>query len=306
MRLYEIPIEPTSGFGTPLKGDTIFGHFCWQAFYDPNLVKGSIEEILADYDREPFIVFSSAIIKLNKELYAFKRPDMPLCHIFPREDNDRVKQYKFIKEKKKREWMLIRNPMFVDLSKSEFKSSEELAELINRSHKSIISSVSQPHNKINRLTNTTGTGEFAPYTHEYISYLPNLMLTIFVLFDESIIDIDSIHTALERIGRWGFGRDASTGMGRFKVGEPKPFSLPKLEDADTFYTLSPCILEHDLYEDTWFKPFIRYGKHGDRLANSRNPFKNIVVMADEGAVFVPRNKKDVNKPYIGRAVKGIS
>jgi CRISPR-associated protein Csm4 len=57
----------------------------------------------------------------------------------------------------------------------------------------------------------------------------------------------------------------------------------------------------------YFAPFTRFGRHGDVLAKSSNPFKNPVIMADEGAIFMPADlDRTMNKPYIGTAVTNIS
>jgi len=66
VKLYEIIIKPESGFGTPLKGDTIFGHICWQVSYNPELLNGGLEKWIACYGERPFAVFSSAWPKIKK------------------------------------------------------------------------------------------------------------------------------------------------------------------------------------------------------------------------------------------------
>ncbi|OEU64697.1 MAG: hypothetical protein BBJ57_08095 [Desulfobacterales bacterium PC51MH44] len=105
MKLYEIIIKPVSGFGTPLKGDTIFGHFCWQAAYDASLLNGGLDKWIACYRERPFAVFSSAWPKLvdnGKFFYAFKRPDLPLSFLFPPLSDDRKKVFEELKENKKK------------------------------------------------------------------------------------------------------------------------------------------------------------------------------------------------------------
>ena len=75
MKVYEITLKPVTGFGTPLKGDTIFGHFCWQIAYDEALLGKTIDDLLSNYNSKPFAVFSSAYPKFceGKEyLYALK------------------------------------------------------------------------------------------------------------------------------------------------------------------------------------------------------------------------------------------
>ncbi len=103
------------------------------------------------------------------------------------------------------------------------------------------------HNRINRLTSTTGKG-FAPYTLQDYWFLPFLELVIFVLFDENKIDVDSILTALERIGLMGFGRDASSGLGRFTLAEEDELKLPDLFHCDGLYSLSPCVPDKKIYK----------------------------------------------------------
>jgi len=111
---------------------------------------------------------------------------------------------------------------------------------------------------------------------------------------------------LKRIGEFGFGRDASTGMGRFRVNGVKELAIPELDKATAYYTLAPCVPEKGSFSKLFFNPFIRFGRHGGDLARSGNPFKNPVVMADEGAVVFPAQGAKPTMPYIGRAVEGVS
>jgi len=293
LNLYEITIKPISGFGTPLKGDTIFGHFGWQAVHDSALLNGNFDDHISAYPEKPFAIFSSAFPKIES-CYALKRPDMPLNLIFPLENQDKEKFHDELKKNKKKKWMKIKENLVIDLSEENFLDTG-------------FSKFSpQPHNTINRLTNTTGTSEFAPYSSENIYYYPETQLALFVLIDKSVTDIQKIHIALERIGKFGFGRDASTGMGKFEVLEHKELKIPKVENANACYTLAPCVPEKDSFEKSYFTPFVRFGKHGDIYANSKNPFKNPVLMADEGAVFKPKDKSVFEKKYLGKAVKNVS
>ena len=95
-------------------------------------------------------------------------------------------------------------------------------------------------------------------------------------------------------------------MGHFEVKKWKELSSLRLDSTDACYTLAPSVIEKDMYSEVWFMPFVRYGKHGDRLVHGRNPFKNPVVMADEGAVFKPKDTSVLDKPYLGRAVSSVS
>lgn len=320
MKTYEITIKPISGFGTPLKGDTLFGHICWQAAYDDTLFGMNLNKLLADFGENPFVIVSSAYPKLE-DGYALKRPDMPLDKLF---DLSRLTKLEIIrkrKELKSKNWMLLSkdrpfNNLRADgiyFSSSELfeklsylRGYEEQLQLRKKGIESFISNFSQPHNTINRLTGTTGENQFAPYTVDQTVYVPGIKVVIFAGLRDDI-KVQCLLEALKRIGNTGFGKDASTGLGRFEVVEYREIDLKFLgsNNPNAYYTLSPVVPERIAYKKIYFSPFVRFGRHGDILAKSKNPFKNPVIMADEGAVFIPHNI-DLSKPYIGTAVYGVS
>lgn len=321
MEFHELTIRPLSEFGTSLKGDTIFGHFCWQIIYHPSLVDGGLEQALTVYNRTPFAIFSSVFPKFKKEnkYYILKRPEIPLSWMFSLDEGSREDHFKKIKEYKKRKWMVVDEKMKIDLSNARFLKDEKLLEeavsrTIQETWKGsdknespdFIRYLSKPHNTINRLTGTTGAGDFAPYVKDDLYYYPETELALFVLLDENLTNIECIKKGLENIGQFGFGRDASIGLGRFEICESDRIEIMDIKDATACYSLAPCVPEKDVFERIYFSPFIRFGKHGDRLANAGNPFKNPVIMADEAAVFIPKSRNAFEKPYIGCAVTGVS
>ena len=324
MKVYEFTIKPFSAFGTPLKGDTLFGQFCWQVANDPGQAGASLPELLSDYAEDPFIVFSSAFPVLSNSggrTYAFKTPALPLDLLFKvSEDEDRAVRER--KELKNKRWMLISEGERLDgwLNREEmFVSDRELLErflsaapdylkrgLSGRG--AFVSTFRRAHNTINRLTGTTGTGEFAPYVLEDHFFAPGVELSLFVGIDEKRLGLDAARTYMERIGLLGFGRDASTGRGRFELTGVRVVDLVKLgcTSPDVLYTLSPTVPARGEFSEYYFTPFTRFGRHGDVLARSENPFKAPVIMADEGAVLRPRSADSFKRPFIGRAVTGIS
>lgn len=322
MKLYEITITPLSGFGTPLKGDTLFGRFCWETAYDPTLLKKKLNDLIASYPEKPFVIFSSAFPTQEKEprRYFFKRPDLPLRYLASIKEENRRDRILEEKKHRKMKWMEIRGDAgVIHPLKANYRTDAEIiagvdsgpekrgAKKMGRPEDHALErTFSQPHNSINRLSQTTGKPPFAPYSLKVIHYHPGTTLAIFILVDETAADIEDIARAMERIGAWGFGRDSSIGNGRFKTGEPRSIPLPDRAEANACYALAPSIPGPDRYKQTWFKTFVRYGKHGDVLARSGNPFKNPVIMADEGAVCIPRDPGVFDKPYLGAAVKGVS
>jgi CRISPR-associated protein Csm4 len=315
MKTYEINIKLLSAFGTLLKGDTLFGHICWQIAYDKKLFGETIDSLLKEYHKSPFLVVSSAYLKMffnDKPNYILKRPAIPFEGLFEFKECNKKEIIGERKELKKKRWMVLcRDEQIENFKSIEYKNDKELSEIIKQSLSNdinnIIETFIQPHNTINRLTGTTGKGEFAPFSMKQEVYLPDIELTIFVGLDKNY-NIEQVVEAMKRIGEFGYGRDASTGLGRFKIIGYEEFNLSKLgsENPNACYTLSPAVPEKGLYRKVFFDPFIRFGRHGDKLAKSKNPFKNPVIMADEGAILIPLDYSTLKKPYIGTAVTKIS
>ncbi|WKZ15876.1 MAG: hypothetical protein QY317_00955 [Candidatus Jettenia caeni] len=324
MKTYEIVIKPLSGFGTHLKGDTIFGHFCWQIAYDQHLANKPLDELLINYNTSPFIVFSSAFPKFcvkPLQYYAVKRPNLPFDKVFSL-PNDKKQNIEKRKEYKARRWMVFeRDKKFSLLKELRYLADDQLLvdikaytqevtgkRIKGKDAKGIITEFSQSHNKINRLTSTTSTEGFAPFTVDQWVFYPETELAIFIGIDDAFINIQQVKEGLERIGKWGFGKDASTGLGKFEVLKESEIDLTKMgsDSPNACYTLAPCVPERDTFSDMFFNPFTRFGRHGDIFAKSPNPFKNPVIMADEGGIFKPKDIEVFNKPYIGSAVLNIS
>jgi len=300
VRTYEIIIKPQSAFGTPLKGDTLFGQFCWQVIYNPSLFNKTLKDLLKNYNENPFIVISSAYPK-NDKGYILKRPELPSFLL--RDLSSLGKKEISIKKKelKNKRWMLVSKDKPIKSFKNiEYLSSEYIKEYIKE--------YLQTHNKINRITNKTEGEKFAPFSVSQEVYHEEIELVIFVGIDETVITIEQVKESFIKIGEFGFGKDSSTGLGKFKVLQISEIELSALgsSESNACYTLSPCVPEKNIYSKMFFTPFIRFGKHGDILAKSKNPFKNPVIMADESAVFVPKNKDIINRKFVGTAIYNLS
>lgn len=317
MKVYEICLRPASDFSTPLMGDTMFGHICWQMAHDPSLL-GDINQLLADYITDPFCVVSDPIMKFsNSEGDTEYIMPKPFCPVANRSSDllssfdEREKEYDERKKSKKAAWMLISTKKkLTTVSLVELLDLNALRKKYGFTNEWVpIIPYRQTHNSIDRYTGTTGTeSQFAPYSLNLLSYNPDISFSIFIGIKNSI-DKKAIKTALERIGNFGYGADATTGKGRFQIlSDMNEIDLDDLgtNDANALYTLSAMIPEKNLYKNIYFEPFIRFGRHGSTRANSDFPFKQPVLKASAGAVVIPNNFALSTKPYIGRAVTDLS
>lgn len=295
--------------GTPLKGDTLFGRICWEIAYDRTLFNKSIEELVEEYNDKPYCIVSSGfpVIKTNdKYTLVFRAPSLPPEKLFAGQIRD-VKEYmKERKKFKKKRWMILEGAAG-SLKNANYYTDDEVIKLLpGQQIGGILKEFAYIHNSIQRTSYTTSAEGFAPYSVYNFCFHPELYTGVIICTDKEFLN--SIEEALRRIGRSGFGRDASAGLGKFEVIEYFDLDLKAMgsKEPNALYTLAPTVINPDDFKDCYYIPFIRYGRHGDILAKARNPFKNPVVMLDEGAVLVSQNRQLFDRPYIGISLKGVS
>lgn len=287
MQSHRVTLTPQTAFATPLKGDTLFGQLCWAARHI--LGEPRLDELLQGYtDGKPYLVVSDAF-----PAGFLPMPKLPRDYWqLPDEQRDPSAR----KMLKKRIWLpvpALDNPLSSWMDKAVGASLLAKNDVRNREQaRSYTVEHSQPHNTINRATQTTGTGEFAPYTVEQTWYLPGQALELYVLFDETRLTAEELGSLLQYVGASGFGRDASTGLGKFTVSAPTPTPLPKGEglEHNAWLTLAPSAPQGLAWDSArcFYKPFTRFGRHGDAAAISGQPYKTPLLLADTTAVLTPQ------------------
>lgn len=313
MKVFEFSLMLRSDFATELQGDTLFGQICWQLAQDASLA-GDISTLLQNYDSEPFCVVSDPVMYFEKggtREYLFKTPFLPQNSDEVGDDFNRQKQQHENRKRRKRlKWAITSKSLKLDPYKEEnlvggaqIKVRYDLPEDWEG-----MKTIRQTHNSIDRLTGTTGTGSaFAPYALNQHFWYPETRLAVFAGIRDDIA-VTGIKEALKRIGITGYGADASTGKGRFEITGQSAVDLAGLGSGqpDALCVISSVVPEAETYSAVYFEPFVRFGKHGNILATSATPFKQPVLKAATGAVLIPLHDKWPQKPYIGKAVKGLS
>lgn len=289
MQAFRVTINLLSAFATPLKGDTLFGQLCWMIRNRHGEYR--LAELLTGYTSgHPFAVVSDAFPQGYLPL-----PKLPGNYYDKIEGADR-------KAVKKRCWLPEQT---VDKPVAQWLSLARTASDIAGHHSAGLSEKHpQPHNTINRQTNTTGEGGFAPYSIEQEWFIPNISWSIIVLLDTGKLDVSDCRECLEDIGNVGFGRDASIGLGKFEVSDFVATVLPGQTDANACLTLSPCApqgLGFD-HNSSFYQLFTRFGRHGDIAVHQEGkPFKNPVLLAQTAAVFTTRPPAT---GFIGQGIGG--
>lgn len=278
MESLRLTIKFESSLGSLLLSDTIFGHFCWE--YRDIFGEERLKELLDDFENNPFIVFSDGFVKGT----------IPMPFLKPK-SLDEMKEY-FLKRDKNIDYYSkaknLKKSGFVDVDfLDSVRGNLELFALYDYIHESSTETVHFVRNSVNRISNIVREGLYS--TIETFYKEP---VDFYVKYDDSRVDKKTIEKVFKSIGKFGFGRDKSTGKGRFKVVEVEiePEILAR-KSKKTFISLSSGVPDDDC-EILYGKTFTKFGKHG-RGPMLKNPFKNPVILFRSGSVFKFRNKKDV-------------
>jgi CRISPR-associated protein Csm4 len=285
MQTYRLTFRPLSAFGTPLAGDTLFGQLCWTLRHQ--LGNDRLNELLQGYTHgEPFVVLSDALPAGHVPL-----PNVP-SSLWQASDDER-------KKLKKKRWLPASalNHAFSQWQ-GHAKSDEEVAPQTERA---------QPHNNINRQTGTTGEGQFAPYAMPQIWFHPSMQFDLYAALDETRLTPAELTVALDYIGKVGFGRDASIGLGKFElIGDAAPVTWAAPPNANSYLTLGPCAPQGQGFcpVRSTYQVATRFGRHGDAAVQSGQPFKRPVMLAKAGGVFWSETQ-DASRLFIGQGLGGL-
>ena len=285
MKLYRFTLTPQSAMGTPLVGDTLFGQICWAV--RNRFGEARLTALLEGYtEQRPFIVVSDAFPQGFLPL-----PTLPSKFWQTKTETDR-------KSLKKAQWVNIE-----DAENSAVKFWQECA--LQENVKFEKESQDQFHNTIDRQTNTTGEGQFAPYSTMLTWFGTVQKFDLYIVLDENRFTLEELQQVLNDVGSFGFGRDASIGLGKFQCINPQAVNFLQ-QNANCYLTLANCAprnlglnKEYCYYQIT-----TRFGRHGDIQALSSNPFKKPIILAKPAAIFTP--EKYEPRLFLGNGLSGIS
>lgn len=288
MNTYCFTLSPQSAFGTNLMGDSLFGQLCWAIVH--RFGEHRLTELLKGYaEQRPFMVVSDA----------FPQGYLPLPAL-PSIFWDTDEKHKADRKKlKKIQWI-----KFDDAQQQDVKLWQERA--ISSDFKLVSKKQDQYHNTINRKTGTTGEEVFSPYSTELIWYEKTQQFDLYIVLDESRFSLDELKQILKDMGEFGFGRDASLGLGKFTLDEQVQRIEFQQKNANCYFTLAnsaPQGLELNK-KNSYYQINTRFGRHGDIQALSASPFKKPIILAKAAAIFTPNEYKV--RSFLGNGLTNIS
>ncbi len=299
MKTSRVRIRFQSRCVTPLHSDTLFGHICWMYRY----TKGEDalrRDILKGYDSTPSLLvsdgFPSGYLPCPK-LPAIGEEDT--LDLYEKAGGGRglVPFLKRMKTIRKTRWILAADM----LSLSDSLMPRRLAEIIlNREESDGTEKIGGnplealvPHNTINRMSGTVDKA--GGFFHSRENRITGLAFDIYLKINLPWDDA-TIQGLFADIGRWGYGADSSSGMGRFVVEEVASADLPEVGDA--VLSLSHFVPDEELGEG-WYDLEIKFGKLGGSYSQGTGAFpKTPMVLLRPGAVF----RIKTTKTYYGRSL----
>jgi len=277
-----------SPLGTPLVGDTLFGQLCVtarDAWGDAELVR-----LLEGYRAgSPWLVVGDGF-----PVDYLPRPTLPPLADMKPEDRKAAKGKRWIPLAAA---ALPLPELLAAACNDEAVFGKDKTPVATRAH----------HNTLNRISGTTGTGEFAPYTMAQTHYAVGQRFDIRCVLDESRCDMNRLRALFETIGITGFGRDASIGLGKFDLISEKTAVPPASTFSDAYWTLGPCAPQGQGFDgdQSYWRVLTRFGRHGGARALGGQPFKNPVLLAAAGAVLVPQAGY-TPRLFVGQGLGGVS
>jgi CRISPR-associated protein Csm4 len=294
MKTLLLKLKQKSGLLTELQSDTIYGHFCWRL--KERLGEGKLVEFISSYKNDkPVFLISDGLLSVDEEIH-FPRPFIFNKPELKEKKADKV--IEFVKRKKNKE----RNYLYTSelnsfLSNGAVKLEEKKVETSKKKKQKTDIPLRTESLRVSVQIdrNSFGSSEgklfsFNPkYTRDDVSYV----LLIKVL-DENSFKLFECESILKEVFSIGFGRKKSSGYGQFELLGFEEFSeITEPNDANAFMVLGnylPSDLDNIIA--VGYDIDTKYGKLGEDLSQSENPFKNPIVFLKSGSCFRTSSKKD--------------
>lgn len=288
-RDYTIKLTLKSPIITSFQSDTLFGHICWAINYLKWDDERRIEDFLALYDQGKLPLLISNGFPKDYLPKPIVRPILQkeLRSIFG-EKNRKENSYK-IKTIKKAE--LIPKSDLLQIIKGQISPGilfQKLAENFKREEKNREERKKEVvhHNTINRITNRVTTGL---YEQEEVFYSEDFN-EFEIYLKTYYFNKDDLKRIFEFISMGGFGKDKSTGKGRFDFSIIEGTGLEGFDNRNGFMTLSSYIPHSGAPTKGYYEILLKYGKLGGSFAGGstevhNNPFKKPLIMFRAGSTF---------------------
>lgn len=294
MKTYILPLKQKSGLLTELQSDTIYGHFCWRL--KEQLGDEKLTEFISLYkSNKPVFLLSDGLLKVKDEIH-FPRP-----FIFQKVEQQEKKVDKIIefverKRDKERKYLKLSElKNFLATGKIELEEPEEKEGDIKLKKKKIIEEGLRVSVQIDRNSLASAEEKLYSYNPKFTREDVSFVILVKVLDEDNFgKDKFNCEKILKDTFEIGFGKKKSSGYGQFEAGEMSEFNdLQEPTDSNAFIVLGNYLPDDsEKMNPIGYDINTKFGKLGEELSNSENPFKNPIVFLTAGSCFQTSIKKD--------------
>jgi CRISPR-associated protein Csm4 len=248
------------GLKAPPRAPTLWGHLAWWVRYTQG--EAALKEWLEAFRHDPPFLLSSAF-----PTDYLPRPYLPQLQVEDTQQRKALKKIRYLSLKTFAR--VIREGERALLEAPELK--EEKAPKVTLA--------SQTRVGINRATGTAQEGIL--FTDRVYWLGDKEQKQTWTVYSQIRQPADYLEQALREIGTFGYGGQASVGLGRFEVVDTQEMDLPEAENPTHWVTLSPTLPQGEGFwalETYW-------GRLGGHYAQAETPFKRPYLRAVEGSVF---------------------
>lgn len=280
LRRYRLVLDGLSPFGTPPTSGTLFGHLCWAKRAREG--REALRAWLRRLPAEPFLLSDLLPADhLPKPLLG------PVPAASPSEDAKALKRRRYVPLAA---WRGLRVGATAEALERALRQSKEDPPFLKPAR--------SPHNRIDRATGRTpeaGGGGlwFADELWPAISKHGPARIEA-DLYVRSSLPTREVDALIAHVGATGFGRDASTGRGRFTLegseGAGWLDEAPGAGGVGRMLSLSQGVVTANMGDARWQR-FVLFGKLGREMAaEGKRPWKLPLVLAEAGATFAPQDR----------------
>ncbi|WP_025324159.1 type III-A CRISPR-associated RAMP protein Csm4 [Deferrisoma camini] len=277
---YHLTLE--GPLGTPVRSNTLFGHLCWALRHRDG--EGALTDWLADFDAAPLRLSDAFPVGVLPR--PLVRPLAPgeLDRWLERHGGDELEALSRLKRFRKRRWIAVDDFLALRHEYREDRLYDRWVETPETAGSDAGARTERvAHNQIDRWTGRTPETGGLYFQHDtwYAGDGPHL----WVFADPGALGADRLTELMTLVGRVGYGRDASTGRGRFRV-EPAEPPAGLFEGAgNRWMTLSRGVLTPGMGEPR-YRLATHYGRLGaDRATGQPSPFKRPILLVEPGSTF---------------------
>jgi CRISPR-associated protein Csm4 len=301
-------IEPRSAFLTPMQADTLWGTLAWACrwVYGEDAL---MEFLTMQPDGSPKLLLSDAFPEnlLPRPLQAVtvtEIRDAIQNEGIDENSSEYLEALAMAKDWLKRPY-IIRERVF-DLLKGSTAESFLVSQNSDNGHpvESVIERLPRQHNIIDRRRGGS-LRDNGLYTHQEM-----WLKGCWIIYLRSTFDATWLFPLFDYLSESGFGKRASTGMGRFTIRdlrEPKTHErFPAVDNANGFMTLSSSYLisPGEIAGRMFYKLHVKRGKVGPAMPTGKSGgfLKHPVAMCVAGSIF---ESKTPYRPWFGKLIDDI-